>query len=139
MAARLPRIVVVLVLVGAVPALLRSEPPGVRRSFKTWSQYLGGADSSQYSALDQINKSTVSRLDVVWRYSSGDSRSYRFNPIVVDGTMFVLARNNAIVALDALTGQEKWSPAAVPECRIADRHRREERRRDPVVRGSGAR
>ena len=109
MAARLPRIVVVLVLVGAVPALLRSEPPGVRRSFKAWSQYLGGADSSQYSALDQINKSTVSQLDVVWRYPSGDSRSYRFNPIVVDGTMFVLARNNAIVALDARTGNEKWS------------------------------
>jgi len=109
MTGRLPRIVVVLVLVGAVPALLRSEPPGVSRSFKTWSQYLGGADSSQYSALDHINRSTVSRLDVVWRYSSGDSRSYRFNPIVVDGTMFVLAKNNSIVALDALTGTEKWS------------------------------
>jgi glucose dehydrogenase len=111
MAARLPRIVVVLVLVGAVPALLRSEPPGVRRSFKTWSQYLGGADSSQYSALERINRSTVSQLDVVWRYPSGDSRSYRFNPIVVDGTMFVLAKNNSIVALDALTGKEKWSHA----------------------------
>ena len=109
MAKRLPLIVAVLVLVGAIPALLRSEPTGVTRSFKTWSQYLGGADSSQYSALDQINKSTVSQLEVVWRYSTADTRSYRFNPIVVDGTMFVLAKNNAIVALDALTGKERWS------------------------------
>ncbi len=111
MAKRLPLIVAVLVLVGAIPALLKSEPSSVRRSFRTWSQYLGGADSSQYSALDQVNKSTVSRLDVVWRYPTADSRSYRFNPIVVDGTMFVLAKNNSIVALDALTGKEKWSHA----------------------------
>ena len=45
----------VLLLAGALPVLLRSQPVGVKRSFKTWSEYLGGADSSQYSALDQIN------------------------------------------------------------------------------------
>ena len=100
-----------ILLVASLTTLVRTEPAGVSRSFKTWSQYLGGADSSQYSSLDQINKSTVSRLEVAWRYASGDSRSYRFNPIVVDGTMFVLAKNNSIVALDAVTGQEKWSHA----------------------------
>lgn len=100
---------VAILLVASLTALVRTEPAGVTRSFKNWSQYLGGADSSQYSSLDQINKSTVSKLDVAWRYPSGDSRSYRFNPIVVDGTMFVLAKNNSIVALDAVTGQEKWA------------------------------
>ena len=79
------------------------------RTFKTWSQYLGGADSSQYSALEQINKSNVARLEVAWTYSTGDTRSYLFNPIVVDGTMYVLASNNSIVALDAVTGKEKWA------------------------------
>jgi glucose dehydrogenase len=102
-------IVAALILLAAIPALLRSQPGGVRRSFTTWSQYLGGADSSQYSSLDQINRSTVSQLDVVWRYPTADSRSYRFNPIVVDGTMFVLAKNNSIVALDAVTGAERWA------------------------------
>jgi quinoprotein glucose dehydrogenase len=100
---------VAILLVASLTALVRTEPAGVTRSFRNWSQYLGGADSSQYSSLDQINKSTVSKLDVAWRYPSGDSRSYRFNPIVVDGTMFVLAKNNSIVALDAVTGQEKWA------------------------------
>ena len=100
-----------ILLVASVTALVRTEPAGVSRSFKTWSQYLGGADSSQYSSLDQINKSTLSRLEVAWRYPSGDMRSYRFNPLVVDGTMFVLAKNNSIVALDAVTGQEKWAHA----------------------------
>ena len=35
-------------------------------------------------------------------------------PIVVDGVMFVLARNNSIVALDAATGREIWIHAADP-------------------------
>ena len=85
----------------SLSALVRSEPGDAGRSFKTWSQYLGGADSSQSSALDQINKSNVSQLEVAWWYPTGDTRSYRFNPIVVDGTMYVLAKNNSIVALDS--------------------------------------
>ena len=97
-----------LLLLGATPSLLRGQSTGVARSFKQWSEYLGGADSSQYSALDQINKSNVARLEVAWRYSTSDTRSYRFNPIVVDGTMFVLAKNNSMVALDPVTGAEKW-------------------------------
>ena len=57
-------IAAVLLLAAAVPTLLRSQPRAVTRSFKTWGQYLGGADSSQYSALDQINRRNVSRLEV---------------------------------------------------------------------------
>ena len=70
----------VLLLAAGVAALLRSQPRNVTRSFKTWGQYLGGADSSQYSAPDQIDKRNVARLEVAWTYSTGDSRSYRFNP-----------------------------------------------------------
>ena len=62
-----------LLLAGSVPVFLRGQPNGVTRSFKTWSQYLGGADSSQYSALDQINKSNVARLEVAWTYSTADA------------------------------------------------------------------
>jgi quinoprotein glucose dehydrogenase len=98
----------VLLLAAVLPVLLRSQATRATRSFKTWSEYLGGADSSQYSALDQINKSNVASLQAAWTYSTGDTRGYRFNPIVVDGTMYVLAKNNSIVALDPATGTEKW-------------------------------
>src|SRR3990172_3302516 len=77
------------------------------QSFRTWNQYLGGADSSQYSSLDQINRSNVTKLSVAWSYPTGDG-SYRFNPIVVDGVLYVLAATNSIVALDAATGKEIW-------------------------------
>jgi len=84
------------------------------QNHKTWADYGGGADSSHFVALDQINKSNVSQLQVAWTYPTGDNRSYLFNPIVVDNVMYVLARNNSLVALDAGTGKEIWIHANLP-------------------------
>ena len=36
---------------------------------KTWRDYGGASDASQYSALAQINRSNVSKLQVAWTYS----------------------------------------------------------------------
>src|SRR3984885_10279016 len=77
------------------------------RSFASWSQYLGGADSSQYSSLKQINKSNVKQLEVAWTYQTGPG-TYTFDPVVVDGVMYVLAQSNSVVALDATTGKQLW-------------------------------
>jgi quinoprotein glucose dehydrogenase len=74
-----------------------------------WHEYGGSSDGAQYSSLDQINPSNVTKLEKVWTYRTGDDRSYVFNPIVVDGVMYVLAENNSIVALDAVTGKRLWS------------------------------
>ena len=76
------------------------------RSYTGWSDYLGGPDSAQYSALKQINKSNVSQLQVAWSYPTGDKNNYDFNPVIVDGVMYVQAKSNSIVALDAATGRE---------------------------------
>ena len=80
----------------------------VAAEHSTWSDYAGAPDGAQFSALEQINRSTVSQLRVVWSYPTGDGNKYLFNPLVVDRTMYVLARNNSIVALDAVTGRELW-------------------------------
>ena len=40
-------------------------------SCQTWNQYLGGSDSSQFSSLDQIDRSNVDRLEVVRSYPTG--------------------------------------------------------------------
>ena len=80
----------------------------VAREHSTWSDYAGAPDGAQYSALDQINRSNVSELRPAWTYPTADGSKYLFNPLVVDKTMYVLARNNSIVALDAATGREMW-------------------------------
>lgn len=97
--------VVAAALCGAAHAQSASQ---AERPYTTWKTYAGGGHSSQYSALDQINKSNVKQLEVVWTFPAGE-RSFVFNPIVVDGTMYVLARDNDLVALDAATGRERWA------------------------------
>src|SRR5262249_56636619 len=81
---------------------------------KSWTQYGGGLDSSHFSALTQIDKSNVDQLQIAWTYSTGDNRSYLFNPIVVDNVVYLLARNSSLVALDAGTGKEIWIHENLP-------------------------
>jgi quinoprotein glucose dehydrogenase len=95
-------------LLAALCGVLAVASAADLRDFSTWRQYGGGVDSSQYSSLKQINKSNVSRLQVAWTYSTGDRNNYSFGPMVVDGVMYVLAKNNSFVALDAATGKELW-------------------------------
>src|SRR5882724_9732709 len=84
----------------------------------TWREYGGATDAAQYSALKQITRANVDKLEVAWTYPMGDGRKYFFNPIVVDGVMFVLAKSNSIVALDAATGKEIWTHAPEPDTNI---------------------
>jgi len=88
--------------------------PALAQDHKTWSDYGGAADSAQYSALSQINRANVPRLKVAWSYPTADGNRYFFNPIVVDDRIYVLARHNSIVALDAATGREIWIHPADP-------------------------
>src|SRR5262245_17135641 len=96
-----------LVILIAATALFAAD-----RSFDTWSQYLGGADSSQYSALKQINKSNVKQLQIAWTYQVGGNSLF-FDPLVVDGTMYAFKAGptgtSMIVAIDGATGKELWT------------------------------
>lgn len=70
---------------------------------------MGSQDSSSYSSLKQINRTNVTTLQIAWTFSAGSNPRLRFNPIVVDGVMYVLGKDRAIVALDAATGKQLWS------------------------------
>lgn len=80
----------------------------VDRQHITWQSYGGGPDQSKFVAQDQITKENVGQLEVAWFYPTGDENTYPFNPIVVDDVMYVLAKNNSLVALNAETGEEIW-------------------------------
>ena len=100
-----------IVTLALITLTAQSSPNGSRgaKPYTTWTAYQGGAHSSQYSALDQINKSNVSQLEVAWTYPVAGNIT--FNPIVVDNVMYVQGTGNSIVALDAATGKELWSHA----------------------------
>src|SRR3569623_264384 len=78
------------------------------QNYKAWTDNGGGPDNSHYSALTQITKANVKNLQRAWLYPSHDALAYVWTPLVVDNTMYVLARNNSLVARDASTGKEIW-------------------------------
>ena len=101
------RLVVVLAAT-VFAAVLVAQTNGARgaRPHTTWTAYGGGADSSQYSGLDQINRSNVSRLQVAWTLPVADT--VIFNPLIVDGLMFIQVSRDTLAAVDAATGKEIW-------------------------------
>src|SRR5437667_1225434 len=81
-----------------------------KQPYTAWSDYGGAADSAQFSALKQINKGNVSKLELAWFYPApGPSGRFAFSPLVVDNMMYVLKPEGIFMALDATTGKEIWT------------------------------
>lgn len=75
---------------------------------QNWSEYLGGPDRNHYSALAQINASTVSKLKMAWEYHTLDTGQMQCNPIIVNGTLYGMTASTQPFAIDAVTGRERW-------------------------------
>lgn len=105
---------VALAVTAAALLFLSSESPGASSQlasvpYTTWRDYLGSPDSAQYSALTQINRSNVKNLQMKWFYpADSNTAEFGFNPLIVDSVIYVLGKDSAITALDAVTGHEIW-------------------------------
>src|SRR4051795_12526945 len=94
----------------SIVLLLAAAGAQAQKPYTTWSDYAGSADSMQYSALKQVTKANVSRLELAWSYMApGPNGRFAFSPLVADGAMYVVGKDSAIVALDAGTGKEIWN------------------------------
>ncbi|MXO72004.1 outer membrane protein assembly factor BamB family protein [Alteraurantiacibacter buctensis] len=88
-----------------------SRATGMAPDYATWDASGSGADSSQYSSLDQINRSNVNQLQVAWTFETGPGQPPRFNPTLGGGRMYVITGANQIAALDPATGRQLWVTA----------------------------
>ncbi len=88
--------------------------PGDPPSDRDWGNYLGDAYRSQFSELDQINKSNVDRLGLAWTYDSGvpdtvnNRTQIQCNPLVIDGVVYGTSPGIKLFAVDGATGEELW-------------------------------
>jgi quinoprotein glucose dehydrogenase len=89
-------------------ALVCGETACAQQPRTTWHDYLGGSDSSHYSALKQINTSNVNKLQAAWTYPITEDVNYTFGPMVVDNIAYFAAKQGSLVAVDASTGKELW-------------------------------
>jgi len=84
-----------------------------------WPHYAGDAGSTRRSALGQIDRVAVDRLETAWVWSSvdnellqpkGELRSLGFQatPIAIDGVLYLSTSLSRVVALDGATGGALW-------------------------------
>ena len=93
---------------------VKTVAPDIVQAFGNWDWpvYLGSQGRGQYSALAQINATNVHRLEPAWEYRTGDAteRSTMYsNPLIVDGVLYAVTPSLRAVALDAATGELRWS------------------------------
>jgi quinoprotein glucose dehydrogenase len=91
----------------------RGASPPLKEPYANWTSYGGAADTAQYSSLKQIDKANVNKLQLAWFHPvEGQVNRFTFNPLIVDGVMFVLGAENTIRGIDAATGKQLWSHTA---------------------------
>jgi glucose dehydrogenase len=88
--------------------VLATRSRALGQSHTSWNDAGGGTDSAQYSALREINRANVSKLEVAWTFPTGDAARYYFEPVQAHGVVFVMSANHSISAVDAQTGEQMW-------------------------------
>ncbi len=75
---------------------------------QNWMTYSGDYSGKRFSALDQINRTSVHGMVAKWVYQIGATGKLETSPLVVDGILYATAQDNRAFALDARTGRPIW-------------------------------
>jgi len=82
-----------------------------------WSSYGRDAGGTRYSPLAQVTRQNVAQLKPAWEYHTGalnsksdlnEKAAFEATPILVDGTLYLSTPFNQVIALDPVTGKERW-------------------------------
>ena len=85
---------------------------------QSWYSYGGDAGGTRYMPFDSINKQNVDSLKIAWTFRSGElgqnarhgeKLTFEATPIFFENTLYFPTAFGKIFALDAVTGNPKWS------------------------------
>jgi len=94
------------------PAPYNATPPTIEAE---WRQHRGDHASSNYSSLDQINKTNVKSLKIAWRWKTENFGSkpefyFKSTPLMVNGILYTTAGlSRTVAAIDAESGETLWT------------------------------
>ncbi|MBF8300319.1 MAG: Quinoprotein glucose dehydrogenase [Acidobacteria bacterium] len=102
-------------LLGCLLLLITTNPSGQSGSGNgEWRTYGSDLRQTRYSALDQINASNFSKLEVAWRFKTDNlgprpEFNLQTTPLMVNGVLYATGgTRRSVVALDARTGEQLW-------------------------------
>src|ERR1044071_9039587 len=84
---------------------LRAATPG------DWPTVTNDKTGMRYSAIIEINRQNVARLQVAWTYHTGDAgqgTTIECTPLAIDGRLYITTVKSAVACLDGATGKEIW-------------------------------
>src|SRR5690348_8240421 len=74
-----------------------------------WLMYGRTYDDHRFSPLNQINEQTVSKLGLAWSREMGSTRGLEASPLVEDGVLYTTGNWSVVEAVDAKTGDVRWT------------------------------
>jgi quinoprotein glucose dehydrogenase len=104
-----------LLLAMAAPALFAAIADGAGPSAGDWPNYGRTPGGDRHSPLKQVDRANVGKLTLAWEYKTGEAAIESGNPtaleatpLVIDGVMYLSTPLGKVVALDPVSGQQKW-------------------------------
>ncbi len=93
---------------------------GLNGSEEEWPVYGHDNRNSKYSPLDEVDRTNVNDLTIVWRWSSPDNdlaekdaslypNTFEGTPLMSDGVLYVSTSLHLASAIDAVTGRTLWT------------------------------
>ncbi|MGH6614451.1 PQQ-dependent dehydrogenase, methanol/ethanol family [Sphingomonas sp.] len=74
-----------------------------------WPFYGRDQQEQRFSPIDQINRSTVTKLGLAWSQEVESDRGQEATPLMADGVVYVSTAWSLVYAFDAATGKQLWS------------------------------
>jgi len=89
----------------------RGQPDG------DWTAYGRDPGGERFSPLDEIRRENVGSLQVAWTFRTGDAyqpkngrpTAFEATPLYVDDTLYLSTPVGRVIALDPITGQQRWT------------------------------
>ncbi len=82
-----------------------------------WTAYGRDGGGERFSPLDAIHRGNVASLEVAWTFRTGDAyqpsggrpTAFEATPLHVDDALYVSTPVGRVIALDPVTGQQRWA------------------------------
>jgi quinoprotein glucose dehydrogenase len=82
-----------------------------------WPAYGRDPGGERFSPLDVIRRENVASLEIAWTFRTGDAyqpkegraTAFEATPLHVDDTLYLSTPVGRVLALDPVTGQQRWA------------------------------